>query len=181
MPRSRFLPLGIALLLTAACAGGPPSPAASVSTPSPTPVTLPPAATGATNAPWAMDLDLGGDLAGHVTGTAPSDGVVHNDCTGIDSGRLGSWASTMAFTVGQARYALYLLVRDYRGASIFSSGVSVEVSSEDQQQVWQNQAGDHVTLTVGPAEDSGQLDGVLSNVADTSRKLTVSGHWSCHP
>jgi hypothetical protein len=181
MPPSRFLLLGIALLLCAACAGGPASAPASASTATPTPIAFPTSAPGGTNAPWALDLDLTGDLAAHVTGTAPSDETIHNDCTGTDSTSLGSWASTMAFTSGPARYALYILVKDYRGASTFSSGVSVEVSSEDQQHVWQNESGDAVTLTVGAGQVSGLLQAVLSNVADTTKKLTISGHWSCHP
>jgi hypothetical protein len=183
MPRPRFLLPGIALLLTAACATGPASGAASGPAPSstPTPLAVPTDVAGGTNAPWALDLDLGGDLTAHVTGTAPSDAAVHNDCTGVDSPRLGSWASTMAFTVGQTRYALYMLVKDYRGAAAFSSGATVEVSSEDQGQAWQNESGDAVTLTVGAQQQSGQLQAVLSNVADTSKKLTIAGHWSCQP
>lgn len=185
MPWPRYLLPGIALLLTAACAAGPASPLAAASpTATPTPTSMPtPIATespGESNAPWALDLDLSGDLTAHLTGTAPSDTAVQNDCTGADSIRLGSWASTMAFTSGTTRYALYLLIKDYKGASVFNSGVNIEVASEDQSQVWQNEPSDPVTLTVGSAQDSGLLEAELSNVADPSRKLTIAGHWSCH-
>jgi hypothetical protein len=38
-----------------------------------------------------------------------------------------------------------------------------------------------VTFTVGANQESGLLEAELSNVADTSRKLTIAGHWSCSP
>src|SRR5438067_5375359 len=180
MPRSRLLLPGIVLLLSAACATGPASPTNS-STPTPATAAVPSEAPGGANAPWALDLDLAGGRAGHVNGTAPSDATVHNDCTGVDSPKLGSWAATMAFTVGQTRYALYMRVKDYRGAAVFNSGVNIEISSEDQAKAWQNESGDQVTFTVGPGQQSGQLQAVLSNVGDTTKKLTVAGHWSCRP
>jgi len=185
MPWSRLLLPGIALLLTAACVGGPTSTPAAAASPATSPAALPTAVAtdepGGANAPWALNLDLSGSLSGHVGGTAPSDDAIHNDCTGTDSARLGSWGSTMAFTVGQQRYALFLLVKDYKGSAVFSDGVNVEVASEDQSQIWQNESGDPVTFTVGADQQSGLLEAELSNVADTTKKLDVAGHWSCHP
>src|SRR5436305_6949920 len=117
MPRCPSLFPGIAvcgLVALAACA----SPSAAGSAASPSPSAAPSPAAVVTpfptsgNAPWSLNLDLTGDLATHLSGTAPSDDTVHNDCTGPDSSRLGSWGSTMAFIVGQQRYALFLLVKD---------------------------------------------------------------------
>ena len=182
MPSSRLLLPGIAVLL-AACSGAPAgSSAGSPATPAavnPTPA--PAASDPGSNAPWALTLDLAGDLNGHVTGTAPSDETIRNDCTGGDSARLGSWGSTMLFTVGTRRYALYLLVKNYRGSADFNTGVDVEVASEDGSQVWENQPSDPVTFTVGADQESGLLEAELSAVSDTSHKLDVGGHWSCHP
>ena len=142
-------------------------------------VATPAAGTG--NAPWALNLDFSGDLAAHVTGTAQSDDTLHNECTGTDSGRLGSWASTMAFTAGQRRYALVVLVTGYRGAATFTSGLKVEVSSQDQVQVWQNGPGDQASFTVGVGETSGLISATLSNAAAVGHKLVITGHWSCLP
>jgi hypothetical protein len=184
MPWFRPLLPGIAILLTAACAAGNAAAPAGASSPTaaaPATPAIASEAPGTGNAPWALNLDLGGDLTGHVGGTAPSDDSTHNDCTGADSARLGSWGSTMAFTVGGVRYALFMLVKDYRGAGVFTSGTSIEVASEDQAKIWQNESGDPVTFTVGANQESGLLEAELSNVADTSRKLTIAGHWSCSP
>jgi hypothetical protein len=186
MPRcpSRFPGIAVlGLLALGACA----SPSAAAPAPSPSPSATPTPAVVVTpfpaagNAPWSLNLDLTGDLAAHVSGTAPSDDTVHNDCTGPDSSRLGSWGSTMAFAVGQQRYALFMLVKDYRGAGVFTSDAQIEVSSEDQKQAWQNGSDDRVSFTVGPGEQSGLIDAVLSNVTTPAQKLNVSGHWSCHP
>jgi hypothetical protein len=186
MPRCPSLFPGIALLglLTlAACAS--PSAAAPAASPRPSPtpsavvVVTPFPASG--NAPWSLNLDLTGALAAHVSGTAPSDDTIHNDCTGPGSSQLGSWGSTMAFQVGQRRYALFMLVKGYLGAGVFSSGVNVEVSSEDQSQAWQNGTDDRASFTVGPDEQSGLVDAVLSNVATPAQKLNITGRWSCHP
>ena len=183
MPWSRLLFLGIACFALGACSAGgatstpPAGAAAGATSPTPTPASGP----GGSNAPWTLNLDLSGDLAGHVAGTAPSDATVHNDCTGADSARLGSWASTMAFTLGDQRYVLYLLVKGYKGAAVFTQGVNVEVSTEDQSRAWQNEADDPVTFTVEADQQSGLLEAELTNVADKTKKLDVAGHWSCHP
>ena len=189
MPRFRpsfpgiaaVLALSLTLVLAGAC--GPSAARRPQPSPSPTatPTVLPTTSIGAGNAPWALNLDLGGDLSAHVTGTAPSDDTLHNECTGIESGASGSWASTMVLTVNQQRYALVVLVPGYKGAGTFTSGVQVELSTEDQSKVWQNGSGDSVSFTVGPDETSGLLDAVLSNAKVTANKVDISGHWSCQP
>jgi hypothetical protein len=179
MPWSRSLVLGIALLLLGACGGSAaitPSPSP---TPVPTPVPTPTLDTG--NAPWTLNLDFTGDLAAHVTGTALTDDLIRNECTGISSARLGSWASTMAMILGNQRYALVVLAGGYKGAGVFTSGVNVEFHSADKSTVWQNGPGDVVSFTVGGDETSGLLDATLSNAANPARKLNISGHWSCQP
>jgi hypothetical protein len=181
MPRSRSLLLGIAMFLACSCGGGP----ASAPSPSPSPTRIPiPLATaslGAGYAPWLLNLDFSGDLTAHVTGTAASDDLIHNECTGDGSTRLTKWASTMALNIGQQRYALIVLVDGYRGAGVFTGNVSVEVNSSDKAKVWQNGPGDPVSFTVGSDEQSGLLDATVTNAATGSSKVRISGHWTCHP
>ena len=181
MPRSRSLLQGIAILLCCACSG----PAVSAPSPSPTASPLPsPVATvaiGTGNAPWALNLDFSGDLTAHVTGTALADEAIHNECTGPSSARLGTWASTMALTIGPQRYSLVILTADYRGAGTFTGGVSVVVSSADQASVWQNGPADPVSFTVGAGETAGLLDAELSRTSAPASKVKILGHWSCQP
>ena len=181
MPRSRSLLLGIALLIASACGVG----SASLPSPSPSPTRVPtPVATaslGAGYAPWALNLDFSGDLTGHVTGTAAPDDQIRDECTGNGSASLGTWASTMALNIGQQRYALVVLAREYKGAAVFTTNLKVEVHNPEQSKVWQNVPGDPVSFTVGADEKSGLLDATLSNAATPSNKLRISGHWSCQP
>lgn len=181
MPRSRSLLLGIAMLLASACGGA----SASVPSPSPTrtpvPTPIATASLGGGYAPWPLNLDFSGDLTAHVTGTAPPDGQIRDECTGNSSASGGSWASTMAVDIGRQRFALVVLVKGYKGAGVFTSGVNVEVHSADQAKVWQNGPDDAVAFTVGPDEQSGLLDATISNAATPSSKLRISGHWSCQP
>jgi hypothetical protein len=181
MPRSRSLLLGIAMLLACSCVGGP----ATAPTPSPSPTPIPSpvvtATLGTGYAPWLLNLDFSGDLTAHVTGTAPSDELIHNECTGEGSTRQGSWASTMALNIGQQRYALIVLVDGYKGAGVFTDNVKVEVYTTDKARIWQNGPGDPVTFTVGSDEQSGLLDATLTNAATGSSKVRASGHWTCHP
>ena len=117
-----------------------------------------------------------------MTGTAPPDDLIRDECTGNGSARLGSWASTMALIIGQQRYALVVLASDYKGAGVFTSNVNVEVHSADQAKVWQNGPGDPVTFTVGSNEQSGLLDATLSNAATPAPgSSTYLRHWSCQP
>jgi hypothetical protein len=181
MPWSRSLLLGIALLLASACGGAP----ASVHSPSPSPTRVPlPIATaslGSGYAPWALNLDFSGEFIAHVTGTAPPDDVIRDECTGSSSASLGSWASTMALDISKTRYALVVLTKEYKGAGVFTTNVKVEVHSADLAHVWQNGTGDSVSFTVNPDEQSGLLDANLTNAATPASKLHVTGRWSCQP
>jgi hypothetical protein len=169
------------MLVASACGGAP----ASVPSPSPSPTqvptAIPTAALGSGYAPWPLNLDFSGDLTAHVTGTAPPDDLIRDECTGTGSASLGNWASTMALNIGQQRYALVVLAGGYRGAATFTSNVNVEVHSPDKAKVWQNSASDPVSFTVGSDEQSGLLEATLSNAATPANKLRISGHWSCQP
>jgi hypothetical protein len=181
MPRSRYLLLGIAILLACACGGAPASVASPSPSPTRTPTPLATASLGAGYAPWALNLDFSGDLTGHVTGTAAPDDQIRDECTGSSSAAGGKWASTMALNIGQQRFALVLLVDNYKGAATFTTNLNVEVNNPDKTRVWQNRAGDAVSFTVGADEKSGLLEATLSNAATPSNKLRISGHWSCQP
>ncbi|GAC1655614.1 MAG: hypothetical protein NVS9B1_09140 [Candidatus Dormibacteraceae bacterium] len=172
---------GIVLLLvaaTVACASPVPSlpPADPIAA---APVASPMIAGGSANAPWTLDLTFAGDLAGHVTGTDLSGLRDRNECTGPQSARSGSWASTMLMAVGQERVSMVVLVPGYKGAGSFASGVTVELHSRDLARVWQTRAGDPAAFTVAPAETSGTVDAVLSNAAVAAQKVHVTGRWTC--
>jgi hypothetical protein len=181
MPRSRSLLLGIALLLACACGGAPASAAKPSPTPTKTPLPVASASLGSGYAPWALNLDFSGEFTAHVTGTAPPDDAIRDECTGSGSARLDSWASTMALNIDKARYALVVLTKSYKGAGVFTSNVNVEVHSPDLAHVWQNGPGDTVSFTVNSDEQSGLLDANLTNAATPASKLRVTGHWSCQP
>ncbi len=87
----------------------------------------------------------------------------------------------MAVTIGGQRYALVILVDNYKGPGTFTSTLNVEVHSPDKGRVWQTRADDHVSLTVGTTEEAGLLDAALSNAATPASKLRINGNWSCHP
>ena len=146
-----------------------------------TPAAVPSAAPilGSGNAPWAVELEFSGELAGQVTGTAPSEGSLHNECTGKNSARAGRWASTMLMAVGQERVGQVILVDGYRGAGTFESGVSIEVHTLDVARVWHNRPEDPVRFAVNPDEESGRLEATLSNTGAPSQKLRVKGRWTC--
>lgn len=181
MPRTRSLLPGIALLLACACGGAP----ASAAKPSPTPTRIPlpvaSASLGSGYAPWALNLDFSGEFTAHVTGTAPPDDVIRDECTGSGSARGDSWASTMALTIGKSRYALVVLTKGYKGPGVFTSNVNVEVHSADLAHVWQNGLGDAASFTVSADEKSGLLDAILTNTSTPASKLRVTGRWSCQP
>jgi hypothetical protein len=177
MPRSSTLLLGIVLFIASACSG--PTAAEPPASPSPAPTSTPVPISGAANAPWPLDLALSGDLSANLTGTAPGDGLTRNECTGKNSVRAGSWASTMALDVGGQRYVLVVLAASYRGAATFTSSVNVEFHSADLARVWQNRAGDAVSFTVAPNEESGRLQATLSNATAPVQKLNLNGRWSC--
>lgn len=176
MPRSSTLLLGIVLFL-GACASAPD--ALPATSPTPLPTSTPVVASGLANAPWPLDLALTGDLAANVTGTAPGDPSMANECTGKNSARAGSWASTMALNVGGERFALVILAGSYKGAATFTNAVSVEVHSADLTRVWQNRSGDAVSFTVAPNEESGRLQATLSSASAPAQKLKLIGRWSC--
>ena len=181
MPRSRSLLLGIALLLACARGGVPASAAKPSPSPTKTPLPVATASLGTGFAPWALSLDFSGELAAHVTATAPPDDVIRDECTGSGSARLGSWASTMALDINKTRYALVVLTKEYKGAGVFTANVNVEVHSADLAHIWQNGPGDPVSFTVNSDEQSGLLDATLTNAATPASKLRVVGLWSCQP
>lgn len=184
MPRFPHVLWGI-VMLTCACA----NPATRLAQQMPfvePPAAAPPTAAptsapmlGASNAPWALDMEFSGELTGPVSGTAPPEGILRNECTGKNSARAGKWASTMLVTVGSERVGQVILVDGYKGAGSFAAGVSMEVHTLDVARVWHNRPEDRVVFTVFPDEESGRLEATLSNAQAPSQKLLVNGRWSC--
>lgn len=134
---------------------------------------------GRSNAPWALQLALSGDLAGSVAATAPTQTGLVNECTGKNSLGGKTWSSTFVLGgVGDPK-ALVVLAPAYHGAGAYSDGVSIQLHNADLSAVWQNRTGDAVSWVVGNDEESGRVTGTLTNLSDVSKKVTLSGSWSC--
>ena len=177
MPRLLLRLVGI-VLISCSCSVGQPDAIPEVS-PTPT-VSLGTALVpGRSNAPWALQLALTGDLSTTVASTAPSQGGLLNECTGKNSLGSHAWSSTFVLsTPGDVR-ALVVLVPGYHGAGAYSDGVSIQLHNADLSAVWQNRGADVVSWTVATDEESGKVSANLTNLADVSRKLTVTGTWTC--
>lgn len=134
---------------------------------------------GRSNAPWALQLALAGDVAGAVASTAPSQGGLANECTGKNSLGGKSWSSTFVLGgVGDPK-ALVVLAPAYHGAGTYSDGVSIQLHNADLSAVWQNRGADMVSWVVGTDEESGRVTAVLTNLSDVTKKVTLTGNWSC--
>ena len=166
------------VLICAGCSVGQTEPVPDVS-PSPTISPTTALVPGRSNAPWALQLALTGDLATTVTSTAPGQGGLVNECTGKNSLGNKAWSSTFVLSGPGDVKALVVLVPSYRGAGVYSEGVSIQVHNADLSTVWQNRTGDTVSWTVGTDEESGKISASLSNLADVTRKLAVVGTWTC--
>lgn len=178
MPRFLLRLVGI-LLICCGCSGPVPSEPVPAVTPTPTVALGTALVPGRSNAPWALQLALTGDLTATITATAPSQGGLFNECTGKNSLGGKAWSSTFLLPGPAAVVALIVLVPAYHGAGAYSDGVSIQVHNPDLSAVWQNRAGDPVTWTVDGDEESGRVSASLTNLADVKKKLGVSGTWTC--
>lgn len=177
MPRPLLRFVGI-LLVCCGCSVGQTDPVPEVS-PTPT-VSLGTALVpGRSNAPWALQLALSGDLSATITSTAPSQGGLVNECTGKNSLGGKVWSSTFVLSAPEEVRALVVLVPAYNGAGVYSDGVSIQVHNADLSAVWQNRAGDAVSWTVEADEESGKVSASLTNLSDVTKKLGVVGTWTC--
>ncbi|HEX6548220.1 MAG TPA: hypothetical protein VF134_05715 [Candidatus Dormibacteraeota bacterium] len=175
MPRPGPRLLGIlAACALAACGPAPVPPA-----PAPTPPVTPPPATSARLA-WSQNLTLSGEVRGRIVTIAPNQPGQVSECTGRNSKTGGAWASTINGLLGQDVYGIVFSAQPYRGPGSYSEAVAkVQVHTVDNKKVWQSQPGDPVTLTVANDEESGTVQATLTNLADGTTKLTLSGSWSC--
>lgn len=166
------------MLICCGCSVGQSDPIPDVS-PSPT-VSLGPALVpGRSNAPWALQLALGGDITATITSTGPSQGGLANECTGKNSLGSKAWSSRFVLSGPGDVKVLVVLAPAYHGAGLYSDGVSIQVHNADLSAVWQNRAGDSVSWTVGADEESGKVSASLTNLANVTKKLSIVGTWTC--
>jgi hypothetical protein len=175
VPRRRFVLLGT-LLLAACGASNAPLPAAA-------PPSAPPTAAPAVSQPvaggWLENLSFSGDVSGTATATAPDDAVLKSECTGRLTARGGTWAGTFVLAVAGKRYALVMLLPAYEGPVTYNDSATLELHSGDLQRVWETMPGDTSTVSVAADEASGNLQARLSSTADPSKKVAVSGLYTC--
>jgi hypothetical protein len=175
MPRSgiRFLGIGLAVLVSGCAAlneAQAPVPTSPPATPTPSAAAF----------SWVENLAFSGDVSGQLTSIVASGPGQASECTGHNSSVGGRWDSAIYGLVGQAIFGVVLTATPYRGPGTYSPpAVTVQVHSTDNQKVWRSQGSDAVTFVVGPDEQSGSLDAVLTNQLDNTSKLHVTGTWSC--
>jgi hypothetical protein len=115
-----------------------------------------------------------------MTELAIDDPANQNECTGTRSRAGGIWASTLYGYLGEGVYGVVLLIKPYRGPGAYGQpGVSVEVHSRDDQQVWQ--AGSDLAVTIDVGEMTGQVKATLVSATSNQPSLQIQGRWSCQP
>lgn len=130
--------------------------------------------------PWTLALTFSGDLNGTMTSVVPNRPDFRSECTGYNSKRVSAFAATFAGTVGGQEFALVILVNGYQQPGAFTAPVAViEVHDPARKNVWQSRPGDPVQVMVAPGEERGSIDATLTNAANGSSKLRVTGTWSC--
>jgi hypothetical protein len=166
-----------------ACAGlaacGSPTAAPPAATAAPTVTPTPSAASGARQA-WAQNLVLSGPVSGRIVTIAPNGPGQTSECSGRNSRIAGAWASTINGQLGQDVYGIVFTAKPYRGPGTYrQDSTRIQVHSADNRRVWQTQPGDPVVLVVANDEESGTVQATLTDLADGTTKLQLSGSWSC--
>lgn len=175
MPRRRLRFAGIAAaLLVTGCTA-----MQEAQAPLETPTAEPTVASGAA-LNWAQNLTFSGELTGQVTTIVASGPGQRSECSGRTSASAGRWDSAIYGQLpATGVIGLIVTVSPYRGPGRYTSGVSVQVHTADNQRVWAVAQSDAVSYTVAPDEASGSIDASLTNQVNTTGRLRVAGTWSC--
>jgi len=132
---------------------------------------------------WTEGLTFSGDVPGEMTGIVADSGGLLSACTGEKSRTGDIWADTFYGTLDSSGsiWGVVIKIQNFSGPGTYSnSAVAVEVHSEDLSKVWLTQDGDKITFTIDRTQQSGTIDGTLTN-ATTGKVASehVTGHWNC--
>jgi hypothetical protein len=163
--------VALCVLLATACGE---SRAASKATPSLAPV----------QATWSQDLNLAGDVSGHMAGIVADVGTQTSACTGAKPRPGETWSDKFYGTIdaSQAVWGIDFVIQNYGGPGTYDTrAVAVQLHSTDQVQVWQNTSTtDKVVFTLDRSGQTGTIDALLTN-ADSGKAGAehLTGTWNC--
>jgi hypothetical protein len=161
----------VALIVLASACGS--TPAVTVASPSPV----------IAQGVWTQGLTFSGDVPGEMTGIIADSGGLLSACTGEKSRTGDIWADTFYGTLDSSGsiWGVVFKVQNFSGPGTYATGaITVEVHSEDLSKVWLTQDGDKITFTIDRTQQSGTIDGTLTN-ATTGKVASehVTGRWNC--
>jgi hypothetical protein len=132
---------------------------------------------------WTEGLTFTGDVPGEMTGIVADSGGLLSACTGEKSRTGDIWADTFYGTLDSSGsiWGVVFTIHNFSGPGTYAnSAIAVEVHSEDLSKVWLSQDGDKITFTIDRTQQSGTIDGTLTN-ATTGKVASehVTGRWNC--
>lgn len=135
-------------------------------------------------ATWTQDLNLAGDVGGHMTGIVADVGTQTSACTGLKPRPGQTWADHFFGTIDSSGnvWGIDFVIQNYGGPGTYDTrAVAVQLHSQDDTQVWQNTStADKVVFTLDRSGESGTIDAQLTN-ADTGKDGAehLTGTWNC--
>jgi hypothetical protein len=129
---------------------------------------------------WNEDLALSGEMTGRIGQVVAAEPGQRSECTGKNSKAAGQWALHVFGQVGATVFGVVVTTDPYRGPGQYTETTTVaQVHNLDNTRVWESATGDPVTFSVNNDEESGTLEGTLTNLGSGTGKLKISGRWSC--
>lgn len=129
---------------------------------------------------WVENLSFTGDVRGTLNQITPGDDTMRSACTGRRGQGSSTWVLTIFGAVARGTYGLQVRIDDYRGPGRYAAPqAGIQVFRPDNSAGWRASGGDPVTFTVGPDQQSGDLQATMTNLANDQSKLRVNGNWTC--
>ncbi|MDQ6772593.1 MAG: hypothetical protein M3024_06350 [Candidatus Dormibacteraeota bacterium] len=167
-------PVLLAVVTLSACGALEPVPQVAA-TPTPTQIADPNSAPS-----WLENLTFGGDLRGTLNQVTAGENGMRTACTGPRGRAMQAYVLTVFGPVGKSVYGVQLTVNQYRGPGQYSAPLAgAQVFRPDNSAGWRAVDGDSVTVSVGPDEQSGQVQASLTNLGNNNSKLKLKGNWAC--
>jgi hypothetical protein len=130
--------------------------------------------------PWIEDLTFSGGLTGTLNQVVAGSAGLRTICTGKRAQGGTTWVLTLFGPVAGTVYGVQATVGDFRGPGRYRApDAGVQVFSPDDSVGWRSLAGDPVSMLLEPGLESGTVDATLTDLADNSSKVHVSGRWTC--
>jgi hypothetical protein len=132
---------------------------------------------------WTEGLTFTGDVPGEMTGIVADSGGLLSACTGEKSRTGDIWADTFWGTLDSSGsiWGVVFTIHNFSGPGTYAnSAIAVELHNLNATQVWLTQDGDKITFTIDRTQQSGTIDGTLTNA--TTGKVGaehVTGRGNC--